>query len=137
MSKVTVIGAGAWGTTLAQVLSDAGNDVILWARNQGVVDEINQQHTNAKYLNGVQLPKSITATSDIKSAFNFSDVYVLAIPTQQLRQALEEWAAHINKDAIVVSTLKGIELTTDLRVSEVVAEVWGVARCNRPALPRC
>jgi glycerol-3-phosphate dehydrogenase (NAD(P)+) len=125
MSKVTVIGAGAWGTTLSQVLADAGNEVLLWARNNDVVSEINSKHTNEKYLNGIQLPKSIKATSEIKSAFEFSDVYVLAIPTQQLRPALEEWAPHINRDAIVVSTLKGIELTTDLRVSEVVADVWG------------
>ena len=125
MSKVTVIGAGAWGTTLAQVLADAGNEVLLWARNFEVVDEINSKHTNEKYLSGIQLPMSISATSDIKSAFRFSEIYVLAIPTQQLRPALEEWAPNINKNAIVVSTLKGIELTSDLRVSEVVAEVWG------------
>ena len=125
MAKVTVIGAGAWGTTLSQVLADAGNEVLLWARNEDVVTEINSKQSNEKYLSGIQLPKSIHATSDIKSAFDFSDVYVLAIPTQQLRSALEEWEPHINRDAIVVSTLKGIELTTDLRVSEVVAEVWG------------
>ena len=125
MSRVTVIGAGAWGTTLAQVLSDAGNDVLLWARNQDVVTEINSKHTNEKYLSGIQLPKSIKAISDIKSALGFSDVYVLTIPTQQLRPALEEWAPHINRDAIVVSTLKGIELITDLRVSEVISDVWG------------
>ena len=125
MAKVTVIGAGAWGTTLSQVLADAGNEVLLWARNEDVVTEINSKQSNEKYLSGIQLPKSIHATSDIKSAFDFSDVYVLAIPTQQLRSALEEWEPHINRDAIVVSTLKGIELTTDLRVSEVVADVWG------------
>jgi glycerol-3-phosphate dehydrogenase (NAD(P)+) len=125
MAKVTVIGAGAWGTTLSQVLADAGNEVLLWARNEDVVTEINSKQSNEKYLSGIQLPKSIHATSDIKSAFDYSDVYVLAIPTQQLRSALEEWEPHINRDAIVVSTLKGIELTTDLRVSEVVAEVWG------------
>ena len=125
MSKVTVIGAGAWGTTLAQVLSDAGNQVVLWARNQDVVSEINSNHTNNKYLSGIQLPENITATSDIKAAFEFSDLYILAIPTQQLRQMLKDWQPYINKDAIVVSTLKGIELTTDLRVSEVIAEIWG------------
>ena len=125
MSKVTVIGAGAWGTTLAQVLSDAGNQVLLWARNQEVVSEINSNHTNNKYLSGIQLPENVTATSDIKAAFEFSDLYILAIPTQQLRQMLKDWQPYINKDAIVVSTLKGIELTTDLRVSEVIAEIWG------------
>lgn len=125
MAKVTVFGAGAWGTTLSQVLADASHEVLLWARNNEVVAEINNKHSNEKYLSGIQLPQSISATSDIKSAFNFSDVYVLAIPTQQLRAALQDWVAYINKEACVVSTLKGIELTTELRVSEVVAEVWG------------
>ena len=125
MSRVSVIGAGAWGTTLSQVLADAGNEVLLWARNQAVVDEINSSHTNEKYLAGIKLPSTIKSTSDIQSALSFSDLYVLAIPTQQLRQMLKEWAIFLNEDAIVVSTLKGIELDTDLRVSEVVAEVWG------------
>ena len=125
MKTVTVFGAGAWGTTLAQVLSDVGNDVLLWARSAEVVAEINNQHSNEKYLQGITLPNSLTATSDIKAAFDHSEIYVLAIPTQQLRSMLEEWKPFINQNAIVVSTLKGIELNTDLRVSEVVSEIWG------------
>ena len=125
MNKVTVIGAGAWGTTLAQVLCDAGNEVLLWARNSDVVTEINSNHTNEKYLSGIALPKSLKATADISVALSYSDVYVLAIPTQQLREMLKQWHGLINRGAIVVSTLKGIELKSDLRVSEVVAEEWG------------
>jgi glycerol-3-phosphate dehydrogenase (NAD(P)+) len=125
MSKVSVFGAGAWGTTLAQVLSDAGNEVLLWARNPEIVSEINTSHTNNKYLNDLALPSNLKATSDIQSAFAHSDVYVLAIPTQQLRAMLKEWAPFINKQSVVVSTLKGIEVGSDLRVSEVIAEEWG------------
>lgn len=125
MSKVTVIGAGAWGTTLAQVLVDAGNEVLLWARNVEVVAEINYEHVNKTYLGDHKLPESLKATNDLGKAFEFSDVYVLAIPTQQLRSALVEWSGSINKSATFVSTLKGIELVTDLRVSEVVADVLG------------
>lgn len=125
MKRVTVIGAGAWGTTLAQVLSDAGNDVLLWARNPDVVAEINIQHSNEKYLKGISLPNSLTATSEIQAAFNHSEIYVMAIPTQQLRLMLLEWKPFIDQKAVVVSTLKGIEVDTDLRVSEVVAEIWG------------
>lgn len=125
MNKVTVIGAGAWGTTLAQVLSDAGNQVLLWARNHEVVSELNKYKTNKNYLSGIQLPDNIQATSDIAVALAFSDIYVLAIPTQQLRQMLKDWQPYLNQNATVVSTLKGIELTTDLRVSEVISQVWG------------
>jgi len=128
MNKVTVIGAGAWGTTLAQVLCDAGNDVLLWARNEEVVAEINLKHTNQKYLENIELPLNLNATSNITDAFNFSEIYILAIPTQQLRQMLQEWRQLINPQAIVVSTLKGIELKSDLRVSEVIFEEWGAVK---------
>lgn len=123
--QVTVFGAGAWGTTLAQVLSDSGNDVLLWARNPEVVDEINSKQSNNRYLNGLTLPSNLRATDDVRTAFAHSAIYVLAIPTQQLRPMLLKWAPMITSSATVVSTLKGIELTTDFRVSEVVAEIWG------------
>jgi glycerol-3-phosphate dehydrogenase (NAD(P)+) len=68
MSKVTVFGAGAWGSTMAQVLCDAGNDVLLWGRNQEVIDEINGSHTNAKYLAHHTLPAELKATSRLDQA---------------------------------------------------------------------
>lgn len=124
MSKVTVIGGGAWGSTMAQVLCDAGNDVLIWARDPEVVSEINNSHTNTKYVDKLQLPIELKATSDIKLAFEHSNYYVLAIPTQQLRSMLEAWKTFVNPSATVISTLKGIELTSDLRVSEVISQVW-------------
>ena len=66
MSKVVVLGAGQWGSTLAQVLCDAGNHVLIWGRNQEVVDEINDKHTNAYYLGENALPLGLKATTDIK-----------------------------------------------------------------------
>ena len=125
MNQVSVLGAGAWGTTLAQVLSDAGNDVILWARDKQIVDEINKHKTNQKYLGRHILPNSIQATDSIDEAFGFSDFHVFAIPTQQLREKLIDWLGIYNSSATYVSTLKGIELNSHLRVSEVVKEVWG------------
>lgn len=65
MSKVTVFGAGQWGSTMAQVLADAGNHVLIWGRDQKVVDEINQMHTNSKYLDSNVLPTGLRATSDL------------------------------------------------------------------------
>jgi glycerol-3-phosphate dehydrogenase (NAD(P)+) len=91
MSKVTVFGAGAWGSTMAQVLCDAGNDVLLWGRNQEVIDEINGAHTNAKYLAHHTLPAELKATSSLDQAFAHSENYVLAIPSSQLRATLKEW----------------------------------------------
>jgi len=125
MSKVTVFGAGAWGSTMAQVLSDAGNEVLLWGRSAEVIAEINGSHTNTKYLASHTLPENIKATTDLKAAFDFSGTYVLAIPAQQLRVTLQEWKSYFAADSVIVSTLKGIEISTQMRMTEVIEDVLG------------
>ena len=128
MSTVTVFGAGAWGSTMAQVLSDAGNDVLLWGSSKDVIAEINSAHTNKKYLGKHELPLSLQATTDLAQAFAHSHIYVLAIPAQQLRLTLEEWKPFFSTDSIIVSTLKGIEISTQMRMTEVIQDVL----CPRP-----
>ena len=125
MSTVTVFGAGAWGSTMAQVLNDAGNDVLLWGRSIDVIAEINSTHTNKKYLGKHELPHTLQATTDLAQAFAHSDLYVLAIPAQQLRLTLEEWRPFFKADSIIVSTLKGIEISTQMRMTEVIEDVLG------------
>jgi glycerol-3-phosphate dehydrogenase (NAD(P)+) len=125
MSKVSVFGAGAWGSTMAQVLSDAGNEVLLWGRSADVIAEINSAHTNSKYLASHTLPADIKATTDLQEAFDFSDTYILAIPAQQLRSTLQEWKPYFSADSIIVSTLKGIEISTHMRMTEVIDDVLG------------
>ena len=125
MSTVTVFGAGAWGSTMAQVLNDAGNDVLLWGRSQDVIAEINSTHTNKKYLGSHELPLSLKATTDLAQAFAHSHIYVLAIPAQQLRVTLQEWKPFFASDSIIVSTLKGIEISTQMRMTEVIEDVLG------------
>lgn len=126
MSPVTVLGAGSWGTTMAQVLSDAGNDVLVWGRNNDVVEEINTLHSNKRYLPQIVLPSGMRATSDIHAAMSHSNTYVLAIPAQTLRSKLEEWRNEFADDAILISTLKGIEVSTHFRMTEVIIDVLGV-----------
>lgn len=123
MSKVVVLGAGQWGSTMAQVLCDAGNHVLLWGRNQDVVDEINNKHTNTKYLDNNALPLGLKATTDIKEAFNYSNIYILAVPAQTLRENLSKWKPYLQPDAIYISTLKGIEVSTMSRMTEIIHEV--------------
>ena len=125
MSTVTVFGAGAWGSTMAQVLNDAGNDVLLWGRSEDVIAEINSAHTNKKYLGSHELPLSLQATTDLAQAFAHSRIYVLAIPAQQLRATLQEWKPFFSSDSIIVSTLKGIEISTQMRMTEVIEDVLG------------
>lgn len=123
MSKVTVLGAGAWGTTMAQVLADCGNDVLLWGRSPELVKEINTSHTNKKYLGEHVLPNQIKATNQISEAFAHSSIIVLAIPAQSLRSTLIDWKSLFTPDVLIISTIKGIELTTELRMTEVISEV--------------
>jgi len=123
MNKVTVLGAGAWGTTMAQVLVDCGNDVLLWGRSTELVNEINSSHTNKKYLGEHVLPSQLRATDQITEAFGHSSIIVLAIPAQNLRDALTEWKSLFAPNALVISTIKGIELSSELRMTEVITEV--------------
>ena len=126
MSKFTVLGSGAWGTTLAQVLCDSGQDVLIWGRNSDSVNEINNKNANSKYLPGIELPKQLRATLDVQEAFDFGDAIVLAIPAQSLRENLSGWVNNFPSDTPVISTLKGIEAETQLRMTEVVTEILGI-----------
>ena len=125
MSKVTVFGAGQWGSTMAQVLSDAGNHVLMWGRNQSVVDEINEKNINSKYLDNNALPAGLRATTDLVEAFDYSSIYVLAIPAQALRENLLAWKELAAPNALFISTLKGIEVGTSLRMSQIIEQVIG------------
>jgi glycerol-3-phosphate dehydrogenase (NAD(P)+) len=125
MAQTAVMGAGSWGTAFALVLADAGNEVRIWGRRDEVCDTINTTHENAEYLPGVELPGAISATSDPAEALAGCEVVVLAVPSQQLRANLEAWSEHIPPDALLVSLMKGVELGTHLRMSEVIAEVTG------------
>lgn len=120
------MGAGAWGTALAKVLADAGNDVTLWARRTELADEINDTHRNTGYIGEVELPASIRATGDAADALDGACTVLLAVPSQTLRVNLEPWREHIGADTTLVSVAKGIELNTLLRMSQVIVQVTGV-----------
>jgi glycerol-3-phosphate dehydrogenase (NAD(P)+) len=107
------------------VLADGGNDVTVWARRAEVADAINSSRENPDYLPGIELPPSLSATHDIEKAAHGADIVILATPSQTLRGNLEEWAPHIAPDAVMVSLMKGVELGTLKRMSEVIAEVTG------------
>jgi glycerol-3-phosphate dehydrogenase (NAD(P)+) len=121
-----VMGAGAWGTALAKVLADAGNDVILWARRGALADEINATHRNHDYLPDVPLPDVVEATADAAKALAGATTVLLAMPSQTLRANLGDWTGLIEPDATLVSLAKGIELGTLMRMSQVVVQVAGV-----------
>jgi glycerol-3-phosphate dehydrogenase (NAD(P)+) len=125
--KAAVMGAGSWGTTFAQVLCDAGTSVTLWARRPAVAQAICTRHENPDYLPGTPLPASLAATHDPAQALEGADFVVLAVPAQSLRQNLADWAPLIPPSALLVSLMKGIELGTCARMSEVIADSLDVA----------
>lgn len=126
MTRIAVIGGGSWGTAFAQVAADSGHDVVMWARDARVVDAINDRHENPVYHPGVTLPATIRAVHDVRSALEGADVVILAIPVQTVRSSLRDWGSSIPRNALVVSLAKGLEQHTDLRVTQVVAEVTGL-----------
>jgi glycerol-3-phosphate dehydrogenase (NAD(P)+) len=116
------MGAGSWGTTFAQVLCDAGTPAMLWARRPAMAEAISTRHENPDYLPGTQLPDSLAATHDPAQALEGADFVVLAVPAQSLRQNLADWAPAIPPSALLVSLMKGIELGSCARMSEVIAD---------------
>ena len=126
MRKVAVLGSGAWGTTLGQVMVDSGQQVLIWGRNKKVVREINRRHSNRRFLKGIDLPRELKATTDIKAALEFAEVILLAIPAQTLRENLVSWKGFFPAELPVISTLKGIEVETQFRMTEVVQDVLSV-----------
>ncbi len=124
--KVAVLGAGSWGTAFSIVLADAGNDVSIWARREEVAASINERHENVDYLSGIELPRTITSTHDPEEALAGADIVVLAVPSQSLRDNLPTFLPYVESDAVLVSLMKGVELGTLKRMSEVIAEVGDV-----------
>jgi glycerol-3-phosphate dehydrogenase (NAD(P)+) len=123
MTRAAVLGAGSWGTAFAQVLADAGTDTILWARREEMAASINDVHENPDYLPRITLPPSLRATSDPEEALAGVDLVVLAVPSQTLRSNLEPIKDLIPGNSVLVSLMKGIELGTDKRMTEVIQEV--------------
>jgi glycerol-3-phosphate dehydrogenase (NAD(P)+) len=125
MSKAAVFGAGSWGTAFALVLADAGHDVTIWGRRQDLCAAINDKHENPDYLPGIELPRTIRATHEPAKAAEGAELVVLAVPSQTLRENLQDWAGVLPDDAVLLSLMKGVELGTVKRMSEVIAEVTG------------
>ncbi|MFM2438136.1 MAG: glycerol-3-phosphate dehydrogenase [Actinomycetota bacterium] len=124
--KIAVMGSGSWGTSLGMVLADAGGDVAMWAREPEVGASINSEHVNERYHPGIPLPVTMWASSDPKEVLADAEVVILAIPSQTLRENLAVWKDHLAPGAILVSLMKGIELGTVMRMSQVIGDVTGL-----------
>ncbi|GAA4074733.1 NAD(P)H-dependent glycerol-3-phosphate dehydrogenase [Nonomuraea soli] len=123
MTRAAVFGAGSWGTAFAMILEKAGTETVIQGRRAEIVEAINERHENPDYLPGVKLPDTLRATTDAAEALQGADFVVLAVPSQTLRENLTAWKPHLPEGAVLVSLMKGIELGTTKRMSEVIAEV--------------
>ena len=122
-TRVAVLGAGSWGTTFAKILADGGADVMIWARRPELAREIQEAQRNSDYLPGINLPVGLRATSRLDLALAGATQVFVSVPSQSLRENLTAMAPHLHSDAVVVSLMKGVEKSTGLRMSEVIAEV--------------
>ncbi|MFJ2031908.1 NAD(P)H-dependent glycerol-3-phosphate dehydrogenase [Streptosporangium sp. NPDC087985] len=123
MTKAAVFGTGSWGTTFAMIMARAGTRTTLWGRRPEIVEAIDRRHENPDYLPGVTLPETLRATTDPAEALDGADFVVLAVPSQTLRSNLVGWKPDLPSGAVLVSLMKGVELGTTKRMSEVICEV--------------
>lgn len=122
--QIGIIGAGGWGTALACIAADNQHNVVLWARQQSVAEEIAATRMNQLYLPGILIPPSIEVTAN-PAALESADMIILAVPTQYLREVLRAHRFAL-RGRLVVNAAKGIERGTHLRISQILREVAGV-----------
>ena len=120
--KVGLLGGGSWGTTVAS-LTAKNTDTIIWARNPQTVEEINTQHTNEKYLPDAKLTPSLKASNSIAETVKEADVVVMGVPAQSFRTVLEEAKPHIRPWVPIINLAKGLELSTKMRMTEIIEEI--------------
>lgn len=128
--KVTVLGAGSWGTTLALVLNQNNNMVTCWSFDKNDIDSIKKSKENMKFLPGINIPDRINFSNDLQASINSAEVIIVAIPSHAVRSVVQSIDLSAKKDLIWVNVAKGIENQTLLRVSQVIEEVGQVSSEN-------
>lgn len=120
MDKIAFIGAGSFGTSLSLLLANKGYEVSLWDRNKEVVDDININRKNSRYLEDLEIPKNVTAYYNMEDALNDCNYVVLAVPSHVVRTIAKELKGKISDEVILINIAKGIEEGTNMRLSEVI-----------------
>ena len=124
MSRISVLGAGAWGTALALSLARrGGHELCLWAHSVPLAEQLSEAGENLPYLPGFTLPADIHVTSDLPGAIFETDIILCVTPSQHLRGVISHIAPMLTRDQIILSASKGLEETTFLRMSQVIASV--------------
>ena len=122
---VAILGAGSWGTALAVHCARVGHNIRLWGRDAAFVDELDRLRENTRYLPSVQLPERVQVTSSLQRALDGASVVVAAVPSHGMRNVVRSAAAHLARQAVIVSGTKGLERESLDRMSQVIAEETG------------
>lgn len=122
-AKIAVIGAGSWGTAIAALLARKNYDVKLWARDERLINKINSSHKNPQYLTDVSIPSSVTATNDIEEALSNVNIVALTVPSHTVRAITSSIKDILKQNMLIVSLTKGIEVSSLMRMSEVISDV--------------
>ena len=125
MKRIAIIGGGSWGTAIAVIAARAGHEVRLWSRNAEVIRSINEDRVNSRYLRSVQIPSSVTATSELHAALDHAELVLFVAPSHTARELFTTISPQLNDSTIIVSLSKGIEIETGKRISEIAKEVIG------------
>jgi glycerol-3-phosphate dehydrogenase (NAD(P)+) len=124
MSRIAVLGAGAWGTALALTLARrGGHDLILWCHSPALAEQLQEHGENLPYLPGFILPADIIVTSDIPTAIFEADILLCVTPSQHLRGIISHIAPFLTRDQVILSASKGLEENSFLRMSQVIASI--------------
>ncbi len=125
--RISIIGAGSWGTTLAVLLGEKGFDVKLWARRQELANEIESKRENLQYLPGIKIPSNVIVDDSLSNVINRTEIIITAVPSEFLRNTMREIKPYF-KNHIVVSVTKGLEYHNCKRMSQVIEDEIGKAK---------
>ena len=125
MQKITVVGAGSWGTALAILLGEKGYEVSLWCRRQELANQINSIHENSQYLPKSKIPAKVIATSSVKDASENSSLIIFAVPSAFLRSIAKSFSKFISKNIVFLHVIKGMEEHTGKTMSKILKEELG------------
>lgn len=134
MNKITVVGAGSWGTAIAVLLSNKNFNINLWGRSRSIVEGINNQRKNPVYLPELAIPASVTAYTDIEKSHFGSDMIIIAVPSHVMRKTIRAIKPFIGNNEIILSLTKGIENESNMTMSQVIEDESGIRKSLIAAL---
>jgi glycerol-3-phosphate dehydrogenase (NAD(P)+) len=122
MGKIVVMGAGSWGTALARVIASKGNKVTLWDYNEDRAKLLQESRVNKKFLSNAKFPETLQVTSKIEGLLDGVEYLIMSVPSQVLRSVMAKISDQLTEKTIIVNTAKGIEISTGMRLSQVIKD---------------